>query len=358
MTNTLAFWKLFLYAGMEKEEFDQLLPGIRRENRVLLKVFSQLAAIMFLLLYIASMITKGFATDNSTTYMLSAIEMLVILFCTHFILPRHPALVMPLVYVFEIMLYVFGIHISMLHADRPAVSAVAFLLVSPLLFYDRPITLSALIAADAAFFCWIAVRFKAPEVAESDVWNTITFAVVAIASTVFLMSIKIRALAQSNRIEYLSQTDLLTGSKNRNHYECRLQDYPGLCTSGLICVYADVNGLHEMNNRDGHQAGDAMLREVAEALQQCFGQEHTYRIGGDEFVAFRVDGQPERLSSEIDRLRRALAQKGYHVSFGMAVREKAQGELNMVELVKEAEIQMFADKREFYWQHEHDRRRR
>lgn len=351
-------WKMFLYAGVEKEEYAQLLPNIRKENRVLLKVFSQLAAVMFLLLFIASMISRGFATDNSTTYMLSAIEMLVILFCTHFILPKYPALVLPLVYVFEIMLYVFGIHISMLHAEKPAVSAVAFLLVSPLLFYDRPVRLSALIAAVAAVFCGIAVRFKAPEVAETDVWNTITFAIVAIATTVFMMSIKIRALAQSNRIEYLSQTDLLTGVKNRNHYENRLPEYPRLCASNLICVYADVNGLHEMNNRDGHRAGDTMLRDVAEAMQRCFGQEHIYRVGGDEFVAFRVDGQPEALAVEIERLRRTLAQKGYHVSFGMAVREKAQGELKMIELVKEAEIQMFVDKQEFYRQHEHDRKRR
>ena len=101
-----------------------------------------------------------------------------------------------------------------------------------------------------------------------------------------------------------------------------------------------------------------MLRQVAEAMQQCFGQEHTYRIGGDEFVAFRVDGQPEDLSLEIDRMSRALGQKGYHVSFGMAVGEKAQGDLDMVKIVNEAEIHMFAAKREFYRQTGHDRRSR
>ena len=69
--------------------------------------------------------------------------MLIILFCVQYVVPKKPSLVMLLVYVFEIVLYVFGIRISMLHADKPAVSAVAFLLVSPLLFYDRPIRLSA-----------------------------------------------------------------------------------------------------------------------------------------------------------------------------------------------------------------------
>lgn len=349
---------LFLYAGVEKEEYEKLLPGIREENRVLLYMFSQLAAVMFLLLYVVSMIIQGFASNNTPTYMFCGMEMLVILVCTRFVLPKHPALVMPLVYIFEIMLYTFGIHISMLHSDKPAVSAVAFLLVSPLLFYDRPVRLCALIAAVVATFCGMVTLFKAPDVAETDVWNAITFGIVAVATTVFTMSIKIRALAQSRKIEYMSQTDLLTGAKNRNHFESRLQEYPKTCTSNLICVYADANGLHELNNRDGHAAGDRMLCEVATAMQQHFGQEHTYRIGGDEFVAFIVDGQPESLLLEIEQLRQALDEEGYHVSFGIAVRQKAQGELNMRDVVNDAESNMFVAKQEFYCRSENDRRSR
>ena len=347
---------LFLYAGVEKEEYDQLLPHIREENQTLLRVFSLIAAVMFFLLLIMSIISGGFAARNSTTYLVSGLVMLGILFCTRFFIPKHSRLVMVLVYVFEIVLYVFGIHISMLHADSPSVSAVAFLLVSPLLFYDRPVRLSALLSAVVAVFCVIVTRVKQPEVAATDVWNMITFGVVAIVTTIFIMSIKIRSLAQSRQIEYLSRTDLLTGVKNRNYYESRLKEYPEMYTSNLICIYGDVNGLHELNYREGHPAGDRMLREVAKAMQQCFGQEHTYRIGGDEFVAFRVDGQPEEVASEIDRIRQDLAEKGWHVSFGIAVHEKAQGPFIMYDLVKEAEEKMFAEKQKYYLRSENDRR--
>ena len=350
--------KLFLYAGVEKEEYNALSGAIRKENLVLLSVFSQLAGIMFFLMYITSMITQGFATVNSSTYLICGFVMLAIMLCVRFIVPKHPALVTALVYVFEIVLYVFSIRISLLHADKAAVSAVAFLLVSPLLFYDRPVRLSALLAADVAAFCVIVLCVKQPEVAETDVWNMVTFGVVAVATTVFIMSVKIRAMAQSRQIEYMSQTDLLTGLKNRNYYENRLQKYPEMCRENLICVYGDVNGLHEVNNRQGHPAGDRMLREVAAAMQACFGPEHTYRIGGDEFAAFRMDAQPETVSAEVERMRQELADKGYHVAFGMAVREKGQGPIDMQELVKEAESAMFSAKREFYRQPEHNRRRR
>lgn len=350
--------KMFLYAGLEKEEYHALGPSIQEENSVLLKVFSRLGAVMFFLLLIASMVTRGFAAVNSKTYLTCAVAMLVILLCVRFLTPKHPALVMLFVYLFEITLYAFGIYVSMLHAEKAAVSAVAFLLVTPLLFYDRPIRVSSLLLVVVAAFCGIVVRYKEPDVAETDVWNMTTFGVVAIASALFIMRIKIRALAQSRQIEYLSQTDLLTGLKNRNHYENRLSEYPGLCTSNLVLVYADVNGLHELNNREGHSAGDRMLCEVASSLQQCFGPEHTYRIGGDEFTAFRADSQPEEVLSEIDQIRQQLAGKGYYVSFGIAVRDKANGDLDMYELVKEAERNMYSAKKEFYHRPEHNRRNR
>ena len=351
-------YKLFFYGGLEKEEYEKLIPRICDENSVLLKLFSQLAGVMFFLLHIVSMLTMGFATVNSTTYMICGFVMVAILFCVQYAVPKNAALVMVLVYFFELVLYAFGIRISMLHADKPAVSAVAFLLVSPLLFYDRPSRLSTLIASVAAVFCVIVVRCKEPAIAELDIWNTVTFSVVAVTTTIFIMSIKIRALRQSSQIEYMSQTDLLTGAKNRNHYENRLLKYPEMCTSNLICVYGDVNGLHEKNNREGHERGDVMLREVAEALQRVFGPDHTYRVGGDEFVAFRADDQPERVSSEIDRLRRDLGKKGYHVSFGSAAQEKANGDIDMHVIVNEAERNMLTAKREFYRQPENNRRNR
>ena len=147
------FRKLILYAGVNKEEYTMLLPEIRKENEVLLKLFSLLAAPIFFILAIVSITSGGFATVNSPTYLISGIRMLLVFLCAKFIVPKHPKFTMLLIYIFEIVLYAFGIYISMLHADKPAVSAVAFLLVSPLLFYDRPVRLSALLAAVIAVFC-------------------------------------------------------------------------------------------------------------------------------------------------------------------------------------------------------------
>ena len=341
--------KLFIYAGLKKEEYHKMIPVMRDENLILLRVFSQLAFVMFALLFIVSYFSAGFASVNSKTYLTFAMIMLAILLCTRFLLPKQPRLVMLFVFVFEIMLFAFGIHISMLHLDKPAVTAVAFLLVSPLLFYDRPIRLTFLIAIVVTTFCVIVSYVKDADVYQTDIWNMITFGVVAVATTVFMMSIKMKALSQSRQIEFLSQTDLLTGAKNRNHYENQLMRYSQMSNSNLICVYADVNGLHEMNNTKGHQAGDMMLQEVARIMQQRFGTDDTFRIGGDEFVCFRVDGRVDNIPTEIDQMSQELAKKNYFVSFGYAVHEIIQGELfDVYDIVKEAEGNMFDAKKEYY----------
>ena len=98
--------------------------------------------------------------------------------------------------------------------------------------------------------------------------------------------------------------------------------------------------------------GDVMLKEVAAAMQKVFGLDNTYRVGGDEFVAFKTDGESEKVSSELERISAELGEKGYHISFGVGEQNKAQGDLDMHALVTEAEKNMFAAKQEFYRQPE------
>ena len=64
----------------------------------------------------------------------------------------------------------------------------------------------------------------------------------------------------------MSEIDMLTGVRNRNSYEQNLSIYPSLCKKNLSCIFADLNGLHELNNTKGHEAGDKMLQFVAGKL--------------------------------------------------------------------------------------------
>lgn len=96
----------------------------------------------------------------------------------------------------------------------------------------------------------------------------------------------IENLKNQLQIIHMSIYDNLTGLLNRNSYEANLSAYIDSCNEMIACIYIDANGLHELNNFYGHAAGDKMLQSVADLLKEMFGPEDSFRIGGDEFVAF------------------------------------------------------------------------
>lgn len=145
--------------------------------------------------------------------------------------------------------------------------------------------------------------------------------------------------------EKMATTDLLTNLKNRNAYEQILSQYNSKLPDSLSCIYADANGLHELNNSQGHAAGDRMLKTVAAVFVGFFGQENVYRIGGDEFLVF-VEMDLEDATKKAFAAKERAGEAGYHVSVGAALcREDA------VAAVKEAEQRMYEDKKRYYMEH-------
>ena len=78
--------------------------------------------------------------------------------------------------------------------------------------------------------------------------------------------------------------DSLTGLLNRNAYDSDVEQLRSADIGAVVCVYADMIGLHEVNNHLGHKQGDRMLCEFADTARAFFGDDRLYRIGGDEFV--------------------------------------------------------------------------
>ena len=138
---------------------------------------------------------------------------------------------------------------------------------------------------------------------------------------------------------------MLTGLLNRNSYEKNVGDYPGRCRESVTCIYVDANGLHALNDSKGHAAGDEMLRTVAGALQDRFGERDVYRIGGDEFVVFARDEALESIRKKLEDAQGYLTERGYQVSIGLCRQERP---VDMDSLVKKAEVRMYAEKDRYY----------
>lgn len=153
----------------------------------------------------------------------------------------------------------------------------------------------------------------------------------------------------------MGQRDALTGLFNRNSYNKALEalaiDEPG----SIACIYIDANGLHEINNHLGHQAGDEMLITIANLLADSFGGDNIYRIGGDEFVVLMLGESHEAFHRQIQEMRQALSQTDYTLSIG-AIWQETADDIGM--LIAEAESAMQQDKRRYYQENGRDRRMR
>ncbi|WP_299448704.1 sensor domain-containing diguanylate cyclase [uncultured Phascolarctobacterium sp.] len=153
----------------------------------------------------------------------------------------------------------------------------------------------------------------------------------------------------------LAEKDILTGTLNRNRFEMDLAGYAQQCSQNLFCIYIDGNGLHELNNDFGHEAGDDMLRKVAKVMVEQFGETKVYRVGGDEFVAFAFDVLQEEIESRINYIRKQVEASGYSISDGYCCQQKP---VDIDTLVKCAEKEMLENKKHYYEQQDNDRRTR
>src|ERR1700726_515639 len=74
-----------------------------------------------------------------------------------------------------------------------------------------------------------------------------------------------------SRIKFLAQHDVLTELPNRLLFNARLDEALAKANAGEACALLclDLDGFKDVNDRLGHAAGDALLKEVAERLLEC-----------------------------------------------------------------------------------------
>ena len=155
--------------------------------------------------------------------------------------------------------------------------------------------------------------------------------------------------------EELAFTDTLTRLPNRKCFDDRLQHAAALARRGggtLALLYVDLDGFKPINDRYGHEAGDAALIEVAARLRSAVRDSDTVaRLGGDEFaVILEPNGDRETAIAAAERVLAAIAPRitiGPHTvhlgaSIGIAV-APAEG-LDHVAFVRMADQAMYKAK--------------
>ncbi|GAA3995675.1 hypothetical protein GCM10022631_02480 [Deinococcus rubellus] len=148
-------------------------------------------------------------------------------------------------------------------------------------------------------------------------------------------------------------TDVLTGLGNRRAFERDLrlaQVRASRHAQNLAVMMLDLDGLKGVNDQQGHERGDTLLRGFGHALAGLFRQsDRVYRLGGDEFAVLLPVTAPEHSSELLERVFRVVQPlhmqgfPGVGVSAGVALYPRDG--LDAAALMRLADERMYECKR-------------
>ena len=182
-----------------------------------------------------------------------------------------------------------------------------------------------------------------------------------VKETVELMSFFLSAEVANHlfleRLEYLSNIDMLTGVKNRNCMNADVEEFSIKFKFEPIpfsVAFCDINGLKIVNDNQGHDAGDKLIAAAADILKEVFKDDNIYRAGGDEFSIISTHSTEQEFEEKIKKLRE-LASDPDHLCFAVGYyHDGGTGPLELA--MRYADERMYEDKNLFYEKHPDKRR--
>jgi diguanylate cyclase (GGDEF)-like protein/PAS domain S-box-containing protein len=170
---------------------------------------------------------------------------------------------------------------------------------------------------------------------------------------------QIQDITERKRVEAalqnLSLIDELTGLYNRRGFLAVTEQHLAAIRRNKkvpVILYADLDGLKQINDSMGHQEGDRALATTAEILKETFRTSDIIaRLGGDEFVVLAAIGRDETADLLTSRLEERFANhnsqpdRRYHLSMSVGVVHFDPNESSIEEVTAQADRVMYEDKR-------------
>ena len=159
---------------------------------------------------------------------------------------------------------------------------------------------------------------------------------------------------QEQHLLELSLRDHLTGLLNRRGFLVMLPEHrkhAKRAGTPVVVLYADLDGLKEINDGQGHSRGDEAIRAVAVALRETFRESDLVaRLGGDEFCVIAAADPQVDPKTFVGRLDATLAEAGARLDLPLAmsygtVVTTAHGLEDAGALLEKADALMYEQKR-------------
>ena len=149
-------------------------------------------------------------------------------------------------------------------------------------------------------------------------------------------------IQQSDKFKKDSETDALTGMHNRRRFD---EDCKSIDVKNTVIVMADINYLKKINDNDGHESGDILIKNVANEMNKMF-PDRVYRVGGDEFYIIVDKISEVDLKDKIEEIKDNLNENSLipkdSVAFGYCFWSPENNDLKSILLT--AERRMYKEK--------------
>ena len=146
------------------------------------------------------------------------------------------------------------------------------------------------------------------------------------------------------QLENMSYKDALTKLGNRFLVEKFVKRLDKNKCIGA--VYCDITGLKNVNDTQGHEAGDKLILRATDCLKKIFSDYGIFRIGGDEFLVLCPEITEDDLYKKTEQLKECSKKSNSLMAVGAAWRENFYEGLD--KLLTESEHNMYIDKSEYY----------
>ena len=172
----------------------------------------------------------------------------------------------------------------------------------------------------------------------------------------YIRNMQLNAL--NRKLADLMEQDALTHVKNRTAYDKYVRNFNAEIASGerkeFAVGYFDLNNLKTINDKYGHEAGDAYIRNSCKLICDTFKHSPVFRIGGDEFLCIicnddyknkdkLLNGMREEMENrEKDPIKYSPAAR-VSIASGMAVFDKEK-DTDVISVVNRADVLMYENK--------------
>ena len=352
---------ILLYMGLEKDEYMSVRDDITLSNRNSVTIYSVIVIIGFAAILLVSLL--GIGNFTVKIYAGGLAIMLVIFGLNYLVGKKYAPMVIFCSYFFIMALLSVGIYIAVVLSPNSAVASyLAFLMGMPALFCINPIGYGLITSIMGGILIVMLRGVQVGDTLVSNEENIIIYTIASFVIAAYLMYVKASRLWSEQLNTYLLEKDQMTGIYNRRSYEKMLNELRKARSRTAVVAF-DVNGLKRTNDTLGHAAGDELICGAASCIDKVFSKYGScFRTGGDEFMAIlsNLTENIDEITAEFDAEVASWSGKqvkSLSVSYGV-VTEDNSPEMNMDDMVNEADRLMYTAKANYYRASGIDRRRR